>query len=101
MMHHRLRNIHRNDRRFQGDFVAEISDDGIHIVTANAESKLKWGLFLRAIESDDLFVLPEAEWLLQIFPKRAFAASDVAEFRSLIQKNGIPYATALKTTLPN
>jgi hypothetical protein len=49
------RHYYQNDHRFEHDFTADISENGIHISTTTAESKLKWSAFLRFLESDQSF----------------------------------------------
>lgn len=85
-----FRRLYRNDKRFQHDFTAEISEDGIHIVTPNAETQMKWSNFIRILESDTIFMLFHAEWIFNIFPKRAFDPSEVPQFRDMAQRNISP-----------
>jgi hypothetical protein len=77
----------RNDRRFRHDFTAEISDEGIHITTLSEDSQVKWSSFIRALESDKIFMLFHAEWIFSIFPKRAFGPGGVDQFRELVRCN--------------
>lgn len=78
---------YRNDPRFQHDFVADISEAGIHLVTPTVESQIKWASVVRFLESDKIFMLFHAEWIFNIFPKRAFATGEVDEFRELLRRN--------------
>jgi hypothetical protein len=77
----------RNDRRFQHDFTADISGEGIHIVTPSEDSRVKWSAFIRALESDKIFMLFHAEWIFSIFPKRAFDPVGLEQFRELVRSN--------------
>lgn len=77
----------RNDRRFRHDFTADISDEGIHITSPSEDSQVKWSGFIRALESDKIFMLFHAEWIFSIFPKRAFGAGEVELFHELVRRN--------------
>ena len=80
----------RNDRRFRHDFTADISHEGIHITTPSEDSQVKWSSFIRALESDKIFMLFHAEWIFSIFPKRAFGPGGVDQFRELVRCNVLP-----------
>jgi hypothetical protein len=82
-----FRRSYRKDRRFEHDFTADVSDDGIHIVTTTAEAEVKWAGFVRFLESDEIFMLFHAEWIFNIFPKRAFAPGEADRFRELLRHN--------------
>lgn len=82
-----FRRSYEEDPRFKHEFTAEISDEGIEIVTAFSESKMKWLSFVRFLESDEIFMLFLAQWLFLIFPKSAFAAGEADQFRTLLQQN--------------
>jgi hypothetical protein len=43
--------------------------------------------FIRALESDKIFMLFHAEWIFSIFPKRAFSPGEVEQFRELVRCN--------------
>ena len=87
-----FKRLYRNDKRFQNDFTAEIAEGGIHMVTPNAETQMKWSGFIRILESDAIFMLFHAELIFNIFPKRAFDPSEIQQFRELAQRN-IPLRT--------
>ena len=85
-----FRRAYQKDHRFKHDFTAEISDQGIHIVTPFSDGQLKWNSFVRFLESNDIFMLFIAQWNFIIFPKRAFAPGETDEFRALLQRNVTP-----------
>lgn len=81
-----VRRDYRKDHRFKHEFTADISDEGIHIITAFSDSLVKWDAFVLFLESNDIFMVCVAQWNFFVFPKRAFAQGDVTEFRSLLQR---------------
>ena len=85
-----FRRSYRKDRRFQHDFTTDISEDGIHIAMPTAEAQLKWGNFIRFLESDDIFMLFHSDLIFNILPKRAFAADEIDQFRELLRRKIAP-----------
>jgi YcxB-like protein len=81
-----FRRAYRKDHRFKHEFTAEISDDGVHIVTPFSDSLVKWSGFVRFLESNEIFMVFIAPWNFIVFPKRAFDPGEAVEFRSLLQK---------------
>jgi hypothetical protein len=81
-----FRGVYRKDHRFKHEFTADISDEGIHIITPFSDSLVKWNAFVRYLEGKDIFTLCVSEGNFFIFPKRAFAQGEDAEFRSLLQR---------------
>jgi hypothetical protein len=82
-----FRRLYRNNPHYKHGFTADISEDGIHIVTATDDSQSKWGSFVRFLESDKIFMLFHSEWIFIVFPKRAFAPGEVEQFRELLRFN--------------
>ena len=82
-----FRRAYQKDHRFKHELTAEISPEGIHIVTPFSDALVKWNGFVRFLESNNIFMLFIAQWNFIVFPKRAFAQGEVAEFRSLLQQN--------------
>ena len=81
-----FRKSYRKDQRFKHDFTAEISDGGIDIVTPFANSQMKWNTFVRALESERIFMLFIAPWQFLVLPKRSFAPGQVHQVRMLLQR---------------
>jgi hypothetical protein len=82
-----FRKRYRTDQRFKHDFIAEISEEGIHVLTPSVESQMKWSSIVRYLESDQIFLLFHAALIFTIIPKRAFAAGETDMFRELLHKN--------------
>jgi YcxB-like protein len=82
-----FRKLYRNERRFQHDSTAEISDDGIHVVTPDSDSRMKWSSFVRILESDRIFMLFSSQWMFNVFPKSAFGPGEMDAFRQLAHRN--------------
>ena len=76
----------RRDNRLQDQFEAVISDNGIDVASSRADSKYDWSAFLRYAETKSLFLVYQAPRVFNIFPKRAFAAEEVDEFRRLLDR---------------
>jgi hypothetical protein len=81
-----LRRTYARDRRLQDEITADITEDGIHFNTAMSDSNLKWGLFVRVLESDRIFVLYRSRQLSNAFPKRAFGPGEADQFRELLRQ---------------
>jgi len=82
-----FRNIYRKDPRFKEEFSMEASDAGVRMSSPTEDSQMKWATFIRALESDRIFMLFQAEWLFNVLPKHAFSPGDVDEFRELLRRN--------------
>jgi hypothetical protein len=82
-----FRRSYQKDRRFQHDFTADVSEEGVHFVTPNSDSRVKWGGSVRFLESDEIFMLFHAEWVFSIIPKRAFAPGETDQFRDLLRRH--------------
>lgn len=69
------------------DQVIELSDRGVHIVTANTDSQTKWSIYGRAVEHGGLYLLGSRSGrAYRIIPRRAFAtAGDERAFRQILR----------------
>ena len=81
-----FRKLYRNDERFRHEITADISEDGVHVVTPSADTHLKWSAIVRFLESDKIFMLFYAEWTFSVVPKRAFAPGEIDPFRDLLRR---------------
>jgi hypothetical protein len=75
-----FRKRYRTDQRFKHDITADISEDGVHVVTAFEESQLKWNAIVRFLESDKIFMFFYSDMIFSVVPKRAFAPSEIDHF---------------------
>jgi hypothetical protein len=82
-----FRQLYRQDKRFEHEFTADISEEGIRVVTPTEDSHMKWASFVRILESEKIFLLFHAEWLFSIFPRRAFGLAEADQFRDLLRRN--------------
>jgi len=78
--------VYEKDRRFQGQFEAEISEEGISIKSSFSDSSLYWNAFTRFLESNTIFLLYQSGQLFVLFPKRAFGLGEADQFRELARK---------------
>jgi hypothetical protein len=78
-----LRNAYKRDQRLNQEFDNDINEDGILITTPLPSSKSSWDSFVRWIETPNLFVLYQRSRAF-IFPKRAFGAGELDQFRDLL-----------------
>jgi hypothetical protein len=81
-----FRKLSRNDQRFKHEVTADISEDGVHVVTPSTESQLKWAAIIRFLESETIFMFFYAAWTFSVVPKRAFADGDLQPFRELLHR---------------
>jgi hypothetical protein len=81
-----FRKLYRNDQRYQHEITADISEDGVHVVTPSKDTQLKWSAIVRFLESDKIFMFFYAEWNFSIVPKRAFASDEIDPFRDLLRR---------------
>jgi hypothetical protein len=79
------RRCYAKDRRLQNGFTADISESGIHWKSEFIDSSVEWGLFLRFLESDRVFLLYQTGRLFNMFPKAAFGPGGIEEFRELVR----------------
>ena len=86
------RTLYRDNPRRGQEITADISEDGVHVVTATADSKLKWDSIVRFLESDKIFMFFYSEWSFSIVPKSAFAQNEIDLFRDLLRRK-IPVST--------
>lgn len=82
-----FRNAYRKDQRFQQEFTTEASDAGVHMESPTEDSHMKWQSFTRYLESEQSFLLFQADWIFNIIPKRAFAPGEADQFRDLLHRN--------------
>jgi len=82
-----VRRSYRTNPHYKNDLTADISEGGVHVVTATDDSLSQWGSFVRFLESDRIFVLFYSEFTFIIFPKRAFALGEAEQFRELAKLN--------------
>jgi hypothetical protein len=80
-----VRRAYHKDHRFKHEFTADVSDQGIVIVTPFSNGLVKWNAFERFLESNDIFMLLITQRNFIVVPKRAFAHGEIDEFRSLLQ----------------
>jgi hypothetical protein len=78
------RRAYAKDRRLQYEFAASISEDGIHLQSVDFDANIKWAAYLRFLESDRIFLLYQTNRMFNLFPKTAFAPSEIDEFRQLV-----------------
>ena len=71
----------------QGKVTVAASESGIQFLSAKGTSNAKWSAFIRYTETRNLFILYPQSSLFNIIPKRAFAPSDLLEFRQMLQLN--------------
>jgi YcxB-like protein len=80
------RRSYAKDQRLRQEFTANISEDGIHLQSADFDANLKWALYLRFLESDRIFLLYQTDRMFNLFPKAAFAPGEIDEFRQLVRR---------------
>jgi hypothetical protein len=82
-----FRRAYKKNPVYRHEFSADISDDGIHVVTATSETQYKWAGFVRYIESDNLFMLYLTDVNYVALPKHAFTPGEIETFQGLLQNH--------------
>lgn len=78
--------LFRQNSKLQEHFEAIISDDGIEISSPTAKVNYVWDGFIRYSETTNLFLVYPSQRIFNVFPKRAFSADEVDDFRELLQQ---------------
>jgi hypothetical protein len=65
---------------------AQISHEGIRFRTPNSDATTTWGLFIRYLESDKIFVLNKSNQIINILPKRFIGSGEVEQFHELLRR---------------
>ena len=82
--------MYAKDRRYQEDYTADISEDGIRFEGATSDGNVKWARYTRFLESDKLFLLYQSPQLFNMFPKSAFGPGEADQFRELLKRKLLP-----------
>ena len=78
--------IWKQNAHMHHPIASEVTEAGLSLDTLSLSSQVNWQLFIKFMETPNLFVLYQSPQLFSIFPKRAFAsAAQIDEFRSLLQ----------------
>jgi hypothetical protein len=81
-----LRTVWEGTPSLRRSFTMTVSDDGITITEPLSRHEMKWFVFDRVTETQNLFLLYMSEHQFHIVPKRAFAdAAQIDEFRAMIE----------------
>ncbi|HYY59164.1 MAG TPA: YcxB family protein [Pyrinomonadaceae bacterium] len=77
----------RSDPKYRDEYSLEFTEDGIHFVTEQVDSRLNWSLYNRVLENESFYVLVYGKGMISVIPKRAFtAAAQEKAFRSLLRR---------------
>lgn len=71
----------------QQEITADFGESGIELTTSAGRAMLPWEAFSAVRENDEVLMLGRSDRHVQIFPKRAFSAEELAEVRALLQRN--------------
>jgi hypothetical protein len=71
---------------FPSEYKAEISESGIVTLSPTVRTELKWEAFSRCIEGNSAVALVY-EAVMYLFPRRAFAEEQWAEFMRLVREH--------------
>ena len=82
--------MYAKDRRFQGEYTADISEEGIRSEGPTSDGNVKWGFYTRFLESDKLFLLYQSPQLFNMVPKSAFGPGEADQFRELLKRKLLP-----------
>jgi hypothetical protein len=65
----------------------EASEDRLHFKTEESDSSASWRSFVKWRERKSVFVLFTSPVVFFVFPKRAFTAEQIEEFREMLKRN--------------
>jgi len=97
------RKYFRGNANFRDKYQITFSDDGLHVRTSQIDSKQGWGLYTKAFEGHDMYLLIYGTDLrmMTMVPKRAFKSADQENlFRAMIKRH-ITDHSGLKQITPN
>jgi hypothetical protein len=64
----------------------EVNEEVLKIKSINFDTSMQWQLYIKAVETKNLFMLYQAKALFNMIPKRAFSSDEqVEEFRELLR----------------
>jgi hypothetical protein len=90
----RLRRQYRELKWLHLERTLEADADGLRLVTAEDDTRVRWHRFHGFVECDSFFLLQERSGdLLPLLPKRGLTPAQIVQFRHLIESNlpsGLP-----------
>ena len=84
-----LRSNYRGAPFMHSQVRAQIDESGISMTYATGSSVNAWEGHQACFETKDMIVLQISTTLVRVFPKRAFNAEQLAEFRKLLAEHGL------------
>ena len=88
----RTRRIVQQQKNLHRPFDLWWDADTIFTKSANGDARIPWSDYLKWRENGRLFLLYRSDVLFQMFPKRAFPAAQIDEFRALARAKIAPAA---------
>lgn len=85
-----FKKLYTRDPGYRHEITADITEDGVHMVTSSTDTRLNWDRIVRFAESDKIFMLYYSQWGFSVVPKNAFLPGEVENFRELLQRK-IPH----------
>jgi hypothetical protein len=82
----KLRRDFRKHPNFARECQVHVDDDGLRSQSDVSTGETKWEAFVKFRETPNLFMLYLGGRMSKVIPKRAFAASQVEEFRELLRR---------------
>jgi hypothetical protein len=77
----------RNTPSAHSPMTIEATDAGLHVRSAQADSKVAWSVYMAWGEYKSVFVILPQPRIYVPIPKRAFTAEQQSEFRELLRRN--------------
>lgn len=81
-----IRGDFRRHPNFSREHRLVVNDEGVHYESEAGQGDTKWLAYTRCRETPNLFVLHLGARSFQVVPKRAFAGSQLEDFRQLVQR---------------
>ena len=76
----------KKEKTLQQAFDVLIDDSGVELSNQNGRTLSRWPAIQKVAESNDLFLLICGQRTFHVIPKRAFAAGEMEQFRTLLQQ---------------
>ena len=97
------RKYFRKNASFREKYQITFSDEGVHVKTSQIDSKLGWGLYTKAFENSEMYLLVYGTdiRMMTAVPKRSFKSNDQEYlFRQLVARHITNNAGLIQVSTP-
>lgn len=80
--------LYKQNVILRSEYSFEFSEEGLHFVAQDVDSKLNWNIYKYALDSPELYLLYLGKNQFSVIPKRIFLSKDqLKDFDALVRKN--------------